>query len=113
MKITGGFERLSRFAAGEAIICGIHVLYVDAGENSEPLIIKYLTRSGYCCTGMGMARIWAGFLARQPEGDSYAGEYAADDAAVMTLLDDIEATFNVARGPRMARQARLGANPRA
>ena len=43
----------------------------------------------------------------------HAGEYAADDAAVMTLLDDIEATFNVARGPRMARQARLGANPRA
>ena len=32
----------------------------------------------------------------------------ADDAGVTTLLDDIEATFGVARGPRLARQARLG-----
>ncbi len=32
----------------------------------------------------------------------------ADDDAVKTLLDDIEATFGVARGPRLARQARLG-----
>ena len=30
------------------------------------------------------------------------------DEAVKTLLDDIEATFGVARGPRLARQARLG-----
>ena len=32
----------------------------------------------------------------------------ADDAAATTLLDDVEATFGVARGPRLARQARLG-----
>lgn len=32
----------------------------------------------------------------------------ADDPAVTTLLDDLEATFGVARGPRLARQARLG-----
>jgi len=39
----------------------------------------------------------------------HAGKYQpADAAAVATLLDDIEATFNVARGPRLARQARLG-----
>ena len=38
----------------------------------------------------------------------HVGEYAGDDAAVTTLLDDIEATFGVARGPRLARQARLG-----
>jgi acyl-CoA dehydrogenase len=31
----------------------------------------------------------------------------ADDPAVTTLLNDIEATFAVARGPRLARQARL------
>ncbi len=38
----------------------------------------------------------------------HVGEYAADDIAVATLLDDIEATFGVARGPRLARQAMLG-----
>jgi acyl-CoA dehydrogenase len=39
----------------------------------------------------------------------HAGKYdVANAAAVATLLDDIEATFNVARGPRLARQARLG-----
>lgn len=42
-----------------------------------------------------------------------AREHAAmhgpsNDQAVMTLLSDIEATFGVARGPRLARQARLG-----
>ncbi len=31
-----------------------------------------------------------------------------DDTAVATLMDDIEAGFGVARGPRLARQARLG-----
>jgi acyl-CoA dehydrogenase len=35
------------------------------------------------------------------------------DAAVTTLLGDIDATFGVARGPRLARQARLGMRPRA
>jgi acyl-CoA dehydrogenase len=38
----------------------------------------------------------------------YTSDYAPSDPAVMTLLDDIEATFNVARGPKLARQARLG-----
>jgi acyl-CoA dehydrogenase len=38
----------------------------------------------------------------------HVGKYAADDATVKTLLDDIEATFGVARGPRLARQSRLG-----
>jgi acyl-CoA dehydrogenase len=38
----------------------------------------------------------------------YVGKYASADTAVTTLLDDIEATFGVARGPRLARQARLG-----
>jgi acyl-CoA dehydrogenase len=38
----------------------------------------------------------------------HVGKYAADDVAVTTLLDDIEATFGVARGPKLARQARLG-----
>jgi acyl-CoA dehydrogenase len=38
----------------------------------------------------------------------HVGKYAAEDTAVTTLLDDIEATFGVARGPRSARQARLG-----
>ena len=32
----------------------------------------------------------------------------AHDPAVTALLDDVEATFGVARGPRLARQARLG-----
>jgi len=31
---------------------------------------------------------------------------------VTTLLTDIEATFNVARGPKLARQARLGSSRR-
>ncbi|MSP00261.1 MAG: acyl-CoA dehydrogenase [Acetobacteraceae bacterium] len=37
-----------------------------------------------------------------------AAQGPANDVAVMTLLGDIEATFGVARGPRLARQARLG-----
>jgi acyl-CoA dehydrogenase len=37
----------------------------------------------------------------------HVAKYGAADATVTTLLDDIEATFNVARGPRLARQARL------
>lgn len=39
----------------------------------------------------------------------HVGKYIAEDAAVTTLFNDIEATFGVARGPRLARQARLGA----
>jgi len=35
----------------------------------------------------------------------------ANDAAITNLLSDIEATFGVARGPRLARQARLGMRP--
>jgi hypothetical protein len=38
----------------------------------------------------------------------HVGKYAEGDPAVLSVLDDIEATFNVARGPRLARQARLG-----
>jgi hypothetical protein len=52
-------------------------------------------------------RLLAAEIVRLMRG--HAGKYAADDAAVTALLDDIEATFDVARGPRMARQARLGA----
>jgi acyl-CoA dehydrogenase len=38
----------------------------------------------------------------------HAGKYEVSDAAaVSVLLDDIEATFGVARGPKLARQARL------
>jgi acyl-CoA dehydrogenase len=36
------------------------------------------------------------------------GKYAGGDTVITTLLDDVEAGFNVARGPRLARQARLG-----
>jgi acyl-CoA dehydrogenase len=39
---------------------------------------------------------------------SHVGKYAPADTAAITLLDDIEATFSVARGPRLSRQARLG-----
>jgi hypothetical protein len=39
---------------------------------------------------------------------NHVGKYAPADGVAITLLDDIEATFNVARGPRLARQARLG-----
>jgi acyl-CoA dehydrogenase len=51
-------------------------------------------------------RLLAAEILRLTRG--YVGKYGADDAVVTTLLDDIEATFNVARGPRLARQARLG-----
>lgn len=44
---------------------------------------------------------------------AHVDKYAVDDAVVMTLLEDIEATFGVARGPRLARQARLGMPARA
>jgi acyl-CoA dehydrogenase len=55
-------------------------------------------------------RLLAAEIVRLMRG--HAGKYAAaDNAVITTLLDDIEATFNVARGPRLARQARLGASP--
>lgn len=38
----------------------------------------------------------------------HVATYSTEDPAVAILLDDIEATFGVARGPRLARQARLG-----
>ncbi len=38
MQITGSLEGLSRFAAGEAIMCGIHVLDVATGEYNVPVI---------------------------------------------------------------------------
>jgi acyl-CoA dehydrogenase len=50
-------------------------------------------------------RLLAAEIVRLMRG--HVGTYAADDAAVTTLLDDIEATFDVARGPKLARQARL------
>jgi acyl-CoA dehydrogenase len=51
-------------------------------------------------------RLLAAEIVRLMRG--HFGKYAAGDAVVMTLLDDIEATFGVARGPKLARQARLG-----
>jgi hypothetical protein len=50
-------------------------------------------------------RLLAAEIVRLMRG--HVAKYAAADAAVTTLLDDIEATFGVARGPRLARQARL------
>jgi acyl-CoA dehydrogenase len=55
-------------------------------------------------------RLLAAEIVRLMRG--HAGKYAGGDTlGVTTLLDDIEATFNVARGPRLARQARLGMPP--
>jgi acyl-CoA dehydrogenase len=42
--------------------------------------------------------------------DHAAAHLRAEDEALATLFGDIEATFGVARGPRLARQARLGAD---
>jgi acyl-CoA dehydrogenase len=50
-------------------------------------------------------RLLAAEIVRLMRG--HVGIYAPGDPGVTTLLDDIEATFNVARGPRLARQARL------
>jgi len=38
MQTTGSLEGLSRFAAGEAIMCGLHVLDVASGEYNVPII---------------------------------------------------------------------------
>jgi acyl-CoA dehydrogenase len=54
-------------------------------------------------------RLLAAEIVRLMRG--HAGKYHASDAAFTTLLDDIEATFAVARGPKLARQARLATRP--
>ena len=38
MQTTGSLEGLSRFAAGEAMMCGVHVLDVATGEYNVPVI---------------------------------------------------------------------------
>lgn len=38
MQTTGSLEGLSRFAAGEAVMCGLHVLDVVTGEYNVPVI---------------------------------------------------------------------------
>jgi acyl-CoA dehydrogenase len=87
--LTAVFE-----AAAEAVIAPLDKGIVDLGS----------------ATLVGL-RLLAAEIVRLMRG--HAGKYAAGDTSeVMTLLDDIEATFNVARGPRLARQARLGMPPR-
>lgn len=83
--LTAVFE-----AAAEAVVAPLDKGIVDMGS----------------ATLVGL-RLLAAEILRLMRG--HAGKYeAADAAAVATLLDDIEATFNVARGPKLARQARLG-----
>jgi len=38
LQISGSLEGLNRFAAGEAILCGMHVLDIDSGEYNVPII---------------------------------------------------------------------------
>jgi putative molybdopterin biosynthesis protein len=38
MQTTGSLEGLSRFAAGEAMMCGMHVLDVESGEYNLPIV---------------------------------------------------------------------------
>jgi acyl-CoA dehydrogenase len=85
--LTAVFE-----AAAEAVIAPLDDGIVDMGS----------------ATLVGL-RLLAAEILRLMRG--YVGKYASADIAVTTLLDDIEATFNVARGPRLARQARLGMRP--
>ena len=79
-------------AAAEAVVAPLDKGIVDMGS----------------ATLVGL-RLLATEIVRLMRG--HVGTYAADDTAVATLLDDIEATFAVARGPKLARQARL-ASPR-
>jgi acyl-CoA dehydrogenase len=82
--LTAVFE-----AAAEAVVAPLDRGIVDMGS----------------ATLVGL-RLLAAEILRLMRG--HVAKYAAGDTAVTTLLDDIEATFGVARGPRLARQARLG-----
>jgi excisionase family DNA binding protein len=42
MQTTGSLEGLSRFASGEAMLCGMHVLDVETGEYNLPVIKSVL-----------------------------------------------------------------------
>lgn len=42
MKTTGSLEGLSRFAAGEAALCGIHLLDTESGEYNVPYVKNIL-----------------------------------------------------------------------
>ncbi|MBN8873906.1 MAG: acyl-CoA dehydrogenase family protein [Rhodospirillales bacterium] len=64
-----------------------------------------LTREG--ATLIGLRVLAADLLVRARA--HHAAHVQTEDAAVDTLLADLEATFTVARGPRAARQLRLGA----
>jgi acyl-CoA dehydrogenase len=86
--LTAVFE-----AAAEAVVTPLDSGVVDLGS---PTLVGL--------------RLLAAEILRLLRG--YVGKYDPGDAATTTLLDDIEATFGVARGPRLARQARLGMRDR-
>jgi acyl-CoA dehydrogenase len=86
--LTAVFE-----AAAEAVVVPLDAGVVDLGS----------------ATLVGL-RLLAAEITRLLRG--YVAKYDPGDIAVTTLLDDIEATFGVARGPRLARQARLGMRAR-
>jgi acyl-CoA dehydrogenase len=81
--LTGVYE-----AAAESVVAPLDQGVIDMGS----------------ATLVGL-RLLAAEIVRLMRG--HVGKYAAGDTAVLSVLDDVEATFNVARGPRLARQARL------
>lgn len=84
--LTSVFE-----AAADAMISPLDKGIVDMGS---------ATLVGLRLLAAEILRLMRGFV------DKYG---TVDSAAVMTLLDDIEAASGVARGPKLARQARLAA----
>lgn len=77
-------------AGAEAVIATLDAGRLDAGS----------------ATLVGL-RVLAGDLLRRFR--EHVGTHGPNEEAVETMLKDLDATLGIARGPRMARQARLGA----
>jgi acyl-CoA dehydrogenase len=89
-------------------LVALTAVYEAAAESVVAPLDKGIVDMG-SATLVGL-RLLAAEIVRLMRG--HVGTYAANDSLVTTLLDDIEATFGVARGPKLARQARLALRSR-
>lgn len=109
----GAFEfllrRLARHGEGEArdLALGAIVALTAVFRSAAESLVGALDRGTFTDGSAVLVglRVLGGEVAERARG--FVAEYAVDDETVTTMLADLAATANVARGPRMARQARL------
>jgi acyl-CoA dehydrogenase len=107
----GAFEFLIRRLGGEGeerdLALGAIIALTEVYRAAAETLVATLDRGALAdgsATLVGLRVLGADITARVRD---FAARYAVTDAAVATMLSDLDATQNVARGPRLARQARL------